>query len=547
MEPVPGDMDLSCGRPAMCSITTVLSLPTLDLFVSQGNLRITVASSLCLDLPTHLSGIETVDQLLDFVKESHLWIARTGSCCFDVSITVNGDSLPKDKEWGVFSLQVKQSKLWDRLCLRLERDCDAVTQLPGVMTFSIHHPDLASVLLPPAGAVISRFRSVILSIDIVEAQEEQSTSEPPLRPSKKRKTTRNRKKNHHPEASEQKEVSSLDVGDRLAVENFMSSLNFTPHGIPGQSAITTGTGHIRSMEETMRKLFNTQCVEAIFEQLMLAPRKKYEGIKVSGDLSASCLTTLVPGVFHIPYVKTISERSEYLKVISSSLARMRNAESPRLRQKISELGLESTERNPPTLEWGRIVASIEKKTWHILLARSSIPSLKGQTTKKRQSSAQCKSDGRVLSDDPSHSPLEEHVQNFLAHFNMEDDSLCQGRIGIDGSIAHSSPLGCSLAVATEQDLNSDYSAPVAWPTERNVSLPLMRACNEPLTQSQPASSDFGSTGWGNAAPYIVNSELLDLTENLRQRLDDEMGEDAGYHPSSFCSFDDWLSCASFGL
>jgi hypothetical protein len=177
-----------------------------------------------------------------------------------------------------------------------------VTQLPGVMTFSIHHPDLASALLPPAGAEISRFRSVILSIDIVEAQREETSNERPQRPSKKRKITRKRKNNHHSETDERKDVSTLGVGDRLAVESFMSSLNFTSHGIPSESNITAGTGHISSLEEAMGKLFSTQFVEVVFEQLMLAPRKKYKGIKVSGDLSASCLTTLAPGVFHIPYL-----------------------------------------------------------------------------------------------------------------------------------------------------------------------------------------------------------------------------------------------------
>jgi hypothetical protein len=103
-------MDLSFDRPAIGSITTVLTLPTLDLLMSQENLRITVTTSLCLDLPSQFSGIESVNQLLDLVKESHLWIARTGSCCFDVSVTVNGDSLQKDKEKEAFSLQVKQSK-----------------------------------------------------------------------------------------------------------------------------------------------------------------------------------------------------------------------------------------------------------------------------------------------------------------------------------------------------------------------------------------------------------------------------------------------------
>jgi hypothetical protein len=226
---------------------------------------------------------------------------------------------------------------------------------------------------------------------------------------------------------------------------------------------------------------------------------------------------------------------------------MRNAESPRLRQNIKKLGLEKTGSHTPTLGRDRIVASIENKTWHVLLAHSSTPPLKRQALKKWQSSAQCKSDGRVLSDSSSHTPLEEHVQDFLAHFNMEDVALSQEMIGIDGLIAHNSPLRCSPAIATDPYLDTDYSATVGCPAECDDSLPRIRTYNELPTQSQLPSSDFGSAGWSNGSPYNVDPELPDLTGDLRRRVEDGAGEGAGSHPSSFYSFDDWLSCTSFGL
>lgn len=104
-------MDLPFDRLVTDSTTTVLPLPNLHFLLQQERLEVTVTSSLCLDLPSHLSSIGTIDQLSALVKESHLWIARTGSCCFDVSVSVNGDSMKEGRERDLFVRQVKRSKV----------------------------------------------------------------------------------------------------------------------------------------------------------------------------------------------------------------------------------------------------------------------------------------------------------------------------------------------------------------------------------------------------------------------------------------------------
>lgn len=95
---------------------------------------------------------------------------------------------------------------------------------------------------------------------------------------------------------------ALDVNDRMAVERYMDSLNLTLCDDLSQPS-TTPAVHTLSIKDVMGKLLNSGFVDMVFEQLALAPRKKYKDTKMSGDLSAACLTALAPGVFHMPYLK----------------------------------------------------------------------------------------------------------------------------------------------------------------------------------------------------------------------------------------------------
>lgn len=317
-------MDLP--RPWPDDVTaSALPLPALQILLKQENLKITVTSSFCLDLPTRLPSIETIDQLLAVVDESHLWIARTGNCCIEVSLAVNGTQVLDSTQRDAFAQSIKKcevyqahgsfaqstandgKQLWHRLGLRLEYGCDTQAQLPGLMSFSIQHPDLASALAPPTGAATAQFRALILSINVVEIEAKAPLPSYNSRQNrgKKRKRPRQVKEENTPGVGAHDDMSSaLDLDDKWAVENFISSLNFPSQcNVTHQSTQSLGAGPSLGFEEVLNKVTNSALVVVMFEQLMLAPAKKYKGIQIVGGLLSLCLTRLAPGVFHIPCLK----------------------------------------------------------------------------------------------------------------------------------------------------------------------------------------------------------------------------------------------------
>jgi hypothetical protein len=158
----------------------------------------------------------------------------------------------------------------------------------------------------------------------------------------------------------------------------MSSLNFPPNKNKRKKHTPCRD---RDDEAACLKVLETlqslSLVDILLEQLMLAVEKKYRGYQVWGRSSTHCLTNLAPGVFHMPYLSVsstrsvqpnmltrqqkISDRAQLLPVIATSLARMKNAESPALRQKVVDMKRDGADSRNPYNEWEDTVQVIEKR------------------------------------------------------------------------------------------------------------------------------------------------------------------------------------------
>ncbi|KAM0238372.1 hypothetical protein ACHAP5_008657 [Fusarium lateritium] len=85
----------------------------------------------------------------------------------------------------------------------------------------------------------------------------------------------------------------------------------------------------------------------------------------------------------MPYLQNVSYRAQLLPVIATSIARMRHAESPALRQKVTDLRLGNiTSAGVLSQEVG-YVDSIEKSAWEVLLTHLQLPLLTNKRRKKR--------------------------------------------------------------------------------------------------------------------------------------------------------------------
>lgn len=79
-----------CRSSLSTAMTPALALPTLRVHAKKADLELTATPSICVDVPNDLPSITTIDELAVVVKNAHIWIARTGTCCIEISIAVNG-------------------------------------------------------------------------------------------------------------------------------------------------------------------------------------------------------------------------------------------------------------------------------------------------------------------------------------------------------------------------------------------------------------------------------------------------------------------------
>jgi hypothetical protein len=71
-------------------MSPALRLPSLRILAKQTNVEVTATPSLNIDLPDYVQSITSVNDLLSLVQDSHLWITRSGACCIQISVAVNG-------------------------------------------------------------------------------------------------------------------------------------------------------------------------------------------------------------------------------------------------------------------------------------------------------------------------------------------------------------------------------------------------------------------------------------------------------------------------
>ncbi|KAJ3523370.1 hypothetical protein NM208_g12481 [Fusarium decemcellulare] len=487
-------------------MSPIVSLPNARVLAKQFKLDIVATPSLCLDLPNHLSPVSTIDELLALVKDANVWIARTGPCYIEVSVAVHGHPvLENDRLKDIVEL-IQHCQVWARLGLRLEYNRDSIAQLPGLLSFSIQHLDLTSALTAPAAAHTAPFRALLLSIDISSPNEKRDSSEQDsTRRKKRRRNVGKRNGNGDTDAVEDNDLpATLGLDDQRAIDSFISSLNFPTNGNSRKRSLERRAKDDEALWATVLKgLCSSSSVEILIEHLMVGSGKKYSGYQVWSGSSTYCLTRLIPGVFHLSYIQTISGYAQLLPVIATSLARMRNAESPVLREKVARLRLGNPIRRPADPSSGLEGIVQDKRR-----TKKSAPSVQGS-----RDSGPGTAGGRQASTRPERSVGNPHtrINNLL---NDEE-------------------------AVEEMNLKSASFQPEQW----------AEPVNSLSFSTIPRGQESGASWVGNGLSMAYNEALLieddDPMSPMNQASQDMgyiMNEDASYDPGNFGSLDQWLSC-----
>ncbi|KAL6861054.1 hypothetical protein J3F83DRAFT_747219 [Trichoderma novae-zelandiae] len=86
-----------------------VSLPKLHLASHEQRLDLSLEGSLQLRFPNGVKLPKTSSDLLKLAKEKHLWIARTGSCYFQLDVSVQGEPVSEED-------QIAKLIEWVRTC-----------------------------------------------------------------------------------------------------------------------------------------------------------------------------------------------------------------------------------------------------------------------------------------------------------------------------------------------------------------------------------------------------------------------------------------------
>ncbi|UKZ64528.1 uncharacterized protein TrAtP1_005744 [Trichoderma atroviride] len=325
-----------------------VNLPKIHLSDNGQYLDLSLEGSLKLQFPDGVKVPQTSTDLLKLVAEERLWIARIGSCHFHVIVSIQGECVTAGDQIAELTEWIQYCEVWAKAGIRLQSCERGIDEPLSKMSFSIQHPDLSSALVTPKGASTAEFQSVVCYVDVS-----------PAKPSLKRKRNK----------------ATEDAGDTLLnaqrILEYFSQQTYRETRKPSRSAKPPKT-------ESMKQL--RQFLDIALELMVLGSRKQYKGITTNTCSWAECLTQLAPAVFSMQYLKIIYDRASLLSTIATSLARMKNAESPSLRYKTATFAGRVVDENCDRGDC--VIRGIEKGAWDVLLSSVRIPTRSRQARRE---------------------------------------------------------------------------------------------------------------------------------------------------------------------
>ncbi|KAM0192632.1 hypothetical protein ACHAPI_008216 [Fusarium lateritium] len=345
--------------------------------------------------------------------------------------------------------------------------------------------------------------------------------------------------------SENDLLETLGPDDQQAIESFISSLNFPPNknrGDPPQASVRSESATCTEVLEILR---SSSLIDIVFEQLILGPEKTYRGYPVLDCEPKYSLVNLAPGVFHMPYLQNVSDRAQLLPVIATSIARMQHAESPALRQKVTDLRLGNiTSADVLNQEVG-CVDSIEKSAWEVLLTHLQLPLLTNKRRKKRPAFHDTNRHGSdqediIARDEQAVTVVEEGSQEARLYDGRESQENATMKVRWDAMNNH--PDITKYGVFNEANLDPDPNLLGAhrdpWTSSAHNLIALGWSQQEPggpnwleddMAMMEPIDDlaleqSYGHRGWINQNENVVSEEGM-----------------AG-GPVNFQTLDHWLIC-----
>ncbi|KAG9257398.1 RasGEF protein [Emericellopsis atlantica] len=331
----------------------------------HGDSHVVLQCSMTLDLPPEADWIASAVDLKRAVDDKQLWIEKKDASFVNLSVANLWQGLTVD-DLETLEHQIKEFELWARLGVRLV----AVDPLYSAeVCFSLQHPDISSALVAPEGVLAAKLIELHCLLDVsTKFTEHADLSKANVLMNG---TRARRKRKRTTSSTTQHAYTFLDPVDQRAIEEYMGLVEqtWTPPATEMQEIPMHNALHGMASFDVVRAL------ETSLDVLMIGVQRKHNGYRVMKGESFFELASLAPGVFNMSYLKAIAGRVSAMSVISTSLARMVDAESPELRRKAMAFGVARGEENVASSPLDKVRHGIQEGAWATLLrhTKRSVP------------------------------------------------------------------------------------------------------------------------------------------------------------------------------
>ncbi|KAK0705321.1 hypothetical protein B0H67DRAFT_380205 [Lasiosphaeris hirsuta] len=407
----------------------VVDLGSISVATKQSLLSLTLSSSFSIALPSLWPQPLTAAELCRSSKAGDIWIAKGGSCQIDFRALVNdGRSGSSNCDHIAASKVVHMAAecpIWKSIGLELRVKHTVPQVAPDQYypqtSYFLHHPDLSSEMIAPSHVPLARFQGLTceLSFHLHNDEREAKAAQHNTTPQVVAKDSAQENWGHHynlrRDPRPTKKVSAVrddSCPESITASRQVGQLEQDSLGTTSPSKSRMEIGDMVSLlDVALRRLTGVERVSP--------------GIKTTRSMPSPSLIDIAPGVWNLRYLQSLETHARIIPIIANGMARLTNARSASLREKLDKFTRTRAPNNPKegAGEDNLTRDEVKKTLWSLCQTGVRADPISKDSKRKKQKLT--KTQEQVPIEDPHHTGFE------LGEFGEAHVSSYQRDIGID--------------------------------------------------------------------------------------------------------------------
>ncbi|KAK3315020.1 hypothetical protein B0H66DRAFT_605937 [Apodospora peruviana] len=359
---------------------TVVDLENITVRQKHTKLSLTITTSFTIDLPSAVLDPSTAAEISQLSKTGELWVAKAGSCQVDFLTLVNGEhpecaGVDPKVASTVVDLAA-DCPIWEDVGLQLKaKHCSGpvTDEQPSLASYFLHHPDLSSDTIAQSSIPCGRFQGLKCEINFCldNWRTTQYNDESLRRADLMNGTSATTQK--HGYGLRKNPTPSRKAWDCLSEMENMGTDPFSEHPLPPGTDITREQEEGEFALPSVPEITVTDMAALLDSALrkLIGLKKASPGIRSVCGMSSPALTDIAPAVWNLQYLESMTAHAQLIPSIANRIARLKNARSSSLRQKVERLASlgapknASTEPDNPDNSDDGVRSVVSKRLWKL--------------------------------------------------------------------------------------------------------------------------------------------------------------------------------------